>query len=182
MTDKQLIELYTARNEDAIRETQLQYGSYCKKIAYSILRNTEDAEECLSDVWLKVWNAIPPQKPKYFKGWLATITRNSAITLCRKHMREPAGVSDAALELASEMTDTPEMSVDAQALGEAISKFLAREPLHIRNVFVRRYWYGDSLSEAAAFMGWEEGKTRMILFRTRKKLKDYLVKEEIFHG
>ena len=182
MTDKKLIELYTARSEEAIDATQQQYGAYCKKIAHNILRNMQDVEECLSDVWLKVWNAIPPQEPKYFKGWIATVTRNCALTICRRQQREPQGIGDAALELAEELTDGPESSIDARVLGEAISTFLKREPIHIRTVFLRRYWYGDSLTEAAAFMGWEEGKTRMILFRTRKKLKEYLVKEGLLHG
>lgn len=182
MTDSKLIELYMLRSEDAIEATQQQYESYCRKIAYSILGNMQDAEECLSDVWLKVWNAIPPQKPEFFKGWLATITRNSAITICRKRSKEPAGIGDAALELSLELTDGPEVDLDARTLGEAISSFLEHEPSQIRTVFLRRYWYGDSLAETAKFVGWGEGKTRMTLFRTRKKLKEYLIKEELFHG
>ena len=182
MTDKKLIELYTARSEEAIDATQQRYGAYCKKIAHNILRNSQDVEECLSDVWLRVWNAIPPQTPEYFKGWLAVITRNCALTICGKRNKEPEGIGDAALELATELSDGPEAATDARALGEAITKFLKREPQHIRIVFLRRYWYGDSLTEAAAFMGWEVGKTRMILFRARKKLKEYLVKEGLLHG
>ena len=182
MDDNKLIGLYIARSEEAITQTQQQYGAYCKKIAHNILRNMQDVEECLSDVWLRVWNAIPPQEPKYFKGWIATVTRNGALTICRRQQREPQGIGDAALELAEELTDGPESSIDARVLGEAISTFLKREPIYIRTVFLRRYWYGDSLTEAAAFMGWEEGKTRMILFRARKKLKEYLVKEGLLHG
>ena len=182
MNDKNLIELYIARSEDAITATQQQYGAYCKKIAFRVLGSEQDAEECLSDVWLKVWNAIPPQKPEYFKGWLAVITRNSALTLCQRRSKEPESTGDAALELALALTDGPEDKVDAYVLGEAITSFLEQEPLQIRTAFLRRYWYGDSLEETARFMGWGQGKTKTVLFRTRKKLKDYLVKEELFHG
>ena len=182
MTDKRLIELYMARSEEAIEVTQQQYGAYCRKIAHNILRNMQDVEECLSDVWLRVWNAIPPQEPRSFKGWLAVITRNCAITTCQKKLREPQGVGEAALELSVELVDGPETNMDARVLGEEISNFLKREPLHIRTAFLRRYWYGDSLTEVAAFMGWGEGKTKMILFRARKKLKEYLLKEGVLHG
>lgn len=182
MTDKELIELYIARSEDAITATQEQYGAYCRKIACSVLGSEQDAEECLSDVWLRVWNAIPPQNPEHFKGWLAAVTRNSALTLCRRRAREPERVSDAALELSLALADGPEARADARALGEAISRFLEQEPRHIRTAFLRRYWYGDSVEETAKFMGWGQGKTKTVLFRTRKKLKDYLMKEDLYHG
>ena len=182
MTDRELVELYIARSENAIIATQQQYGVYCRKIAYSILGNAEDTEECLSDVLLKVWNAIPPQTPEYFKGWLATVTRNSALTLCRRQAREPQSVGDAALELSMDLMDGPEEMVDTRLLGEAISRFLEQEPRHIRTAFLRRYWYGDSVEETAKFMGWGQGKTKTILFRARKKLREYLIKEELYHG
>lgn len=182
MNDKDLIKLYIERSEEAIAETQQQYGAYCRKIAQSVLDSEQDAEEVLSDVWLKVWNAIPPQKPEHFKGWLAVITRNSALTLCRRRSKEPESVGDAALELALALTEGPEDRVDARSLGEAITRFLEREPRHIRTAFLRRYWYGDSVEETAKFMGWGQGKTKTILFRTRKKLKEHLMKEDLFHG
>lgn len=182
MNDKDLIELYIARSEEAIAATQRQYSAYCEKIARNVLGSEEDTEEVLSDVWLKVWNAIPPQKPEHFKGWLAVITRNSALTLCRSRSKEPEIVGDAALELALSLTDGPEEMVDSRVLGEAISRFLEQEPRHIRTAFLRRYWYGDSVEETAKFMGWGQGKTKTVLFRTRKKLKEYLIKEELYHG
>ena len=182
MNDSRLLELYTARSEDAIAQTQLQYGAYCKKIAGSILESEQDVEECLSDVWLKVWNAIPPQMPLHFKGWLAAVTRNSALTICSRKDREPKSVGDAALELALDLADGPEERIDTRLLGEAISRFLEQEPRHIRTAFLRRYWYGDSVEETAKFLGWGQGKTKTVLFRTRKKLKEYLIKEDLYHG
>ena len=181
MNDNKLIELYIARSEEAISATQQQYGAYCKKIANAILESEQDVEECLSDVWLRVWNAIPPQTPEYFKGWLATITRNTALTLCRKQAREAQSVGEAALELALDLADGPEDRVDTRVLGEAISCFLEQEPRHIRTAFLRRYWYGDSIEETAQFMRWGQGKTKTVLFRTRKKLKEYLIKEDLYH-
>ena len=182
MNDTELIELYIARSEDAITATQQRYGAYCRKIAHRILGSEQDAEECLSDVWLKIWNAIPPQKPEHFKGWLAVITRNCALTLCQKRSREPESVGDAALELALTLTDGPEDRVDARVMGEAITRFLKQQSVPIRTAFLRRYWYGDSVEETAEFMGWGQGKTKTVLFRTRKKLKEYLMKEELLHG
>ena len=182
MTDQHLIELYTARSEEAIAETERIYGAYCRAIAERILGSDQDAEECLSDVWLRVWNAIPPQRPANFKGWIGAITRNVAISLCRMKDREPQRVGDAALELALDLTEGPEREVEAKALGEAISGFLQAQPAQSRVAFLRRYWYGDTVEETAKHMGWGVGKTKTNLFRTRQKLKDYLKKEELYHG
>ena len=92
VTDEELIELYTARSEEAISATKMLYGAYCRSIVGRIVGCEEDAEECLADVWLKVWNAIPPQRPEHFKGWLGTVARNTAITHCRSRQRRPTGV------------------------------------------------------------------------------------------
>lgn len=182
MTDQQLIEMYISRSEEAIAETERIYGAYCRAIADRILGSDQDAEECLSDVWLRVWNAIPPERPANFKGWLGAIARNCAISLCRKRDREPRQVSDAALELALDLTDGPEMDAEAKALGESISAFLKKQPAQTRIAFLRRYWYGDTVEETARHMGWGVGKTKTALFRTRQKLKDYLKKEDLYHG
>ena len=182
MTDQRLIELYTARSEEAIAETKRIYGAYCRTIADRVLGSEEDTEECLSDVWLRVWNAIPPQQPANFKGWLGAITRNAAITICRRRDREPQRIGDAALELALELTDGPEREVEAKVLGEVISAFLQAQPAQSRVAFLRRYWYGDTVEETAKYMSWGVGKTKTNLFRTRQKLKEYLKKEDLYHG
>lgn len=182
MTDNELIDLYLQRSEDAIAATKRVYGSYCTAIASRIVGNTEDTEECISDVMLRVWNAIPPEIPSNFKGWIGCITRNCAITLCRKRDKEPEYIGEAALELSFALDGNPEQETDAKVLGETISKFLFEQKKDVRIAFLRRYWYGDSLEETAEHMGWSTAKTKTVLFRTREKLKNYLKQEEVMHG
>lgn len=182
MTDNELIDLYLQRSEDAVSATETVYGAYCTAIASRIIGNAEDTEECISDVLLRVWNAIPPEIPRNFKGWIGCITRNCAITLCRKKEREPECVGEVALELSFALSGDPGEIVDAKALGGAISKFLSAQKKENRIAFLRRYWYGDSLEETAAHMGWSTAKTKTVLFRTREKLRDYLKKEDIMYG
>ena len=92
MTDRELTDLYFARSERAVEATQAVYGAYCRAIALRILGSEEDTEECLADVWLRVWNAVPPERPEHFKGWLAVVTRNQALTLRRGRARQPQTV------------------------------------------------------------------------------------------
>ncbi|MBR2894817.1 MAG: RNA polymerase sigma factor [Oscillospiraceae bacterium] len=182
MTDHELIDLYFQRSEDAIAATKNIYGAYCNTIISRIVGNTEDTEECISDVLLRVWNAIPPEIPKNFKGWIGCIARNCAITLCKKKGREPERIGDAALELSVALNGNPDQVIDATTLGGAISQFLSAQKTEIRIAFLRRYWYGDSLEETAIYMGWSIAKTKTVLFRTRRKLKDFLQREGIMYG
>lgn len=179
LTDEELLGLYFARSEEAIRATGMVYGSYCRAIALRILDSEEDAEECLADVWLRVWNAVPPERPEHFKGWLGVITRNQALTLLRSRERRPR---QAALELAISLSSGPEAELEARELGQAVSAFLADQPERSRGVFLRRYWYGDTVEEAARWAGWSLSRTKSALFRMRKKLKDYLKKEGLYRG
>lgn len=181
MTDRELIELYFARSEEAVAATEARYGAYCRTIALRVLGSEEDAEECLADVRLKVWNAIPPERPAHFKGWLGAVTRNRAISLRRARDAEPRRADEAALELALDLSGGPEGALEARELGRAISDFLAAQPEKNRNVFLRRYWYGDTVEEAARWAGWSVSRTKSALFRTRNKLRDYLKKEDLYH-
>ena len=178
MTDQEIINLYFTRSEQAIEETQNTYGTYCRAIAMRILGSEEDTEECLADVWLRVWNAVPPERPVHFKGWLGVVTRNQALTRRRGMERQVRTVDDAALELAMDLNGGPESGLEAKELGRAISAFLAEQPEVNRGVFLRRYWYGDSMEEAARWAGWSSGRVKSTLFRMRGKLRDYLKKEE----
>ena len=178
VTDQELIELYFARSEEAVTATRMVYGPYCRAIALRILGSEEDAEECLSDVWLRVWNAIPPERPDHFKGWLGAVTRNRAVSLRRARDRGPQQADEAALELALDLSGGPEVELEARELGRVISTFLYTQPEKNRNVFLRRYWYGDTVEEAARWAGWSVSRTKSALFRMRNKLKDYLKKED----
>lgn len=182
MTDQELLELYFARSEEAVAATQAAYGPCCRAIALRILDSEEDAEECLADVWLRAWNAVPPERPDHFRGWLGVVTRNQAITLRRTKDRRPGQADEAALELALDLSDGPEREVEARELGRMISDFLAAQPEKNRNVFLRRYWYGDTVEEAARWAGWSISRTKSALFRMRNKLRDYLKKEDFYHG
>ena len=179
MTEQELLALYHARSEEALAETQALYGAYCRAIALRILGNEEDMQECLGDVWLRVWQAIPPEHPTHFKGWLGVITRNRAISLLRVRERAPGRAEEVALELAQALGG-PEESLDAQELGKAVSAFLFAQPQEKRGVFLRRYWYGDRVEEAAGWAGWSVSKTKTVLFRLRRDLRSYLKKEGLY--
>jgi len=182
LTDEELLGLYFARDQEAIAAAQAKYGAYCRAIILRILDSEEDTEECANDLWLRVWNAIPPQRPVHLKGWLGTVARNQAITFCRARAREPARVEAAALELALFLSDGPEEELEARELGRVVSAFLAEQAPVSRGVFLRRYWYGDTVEEAARWAGWSLNRTKSALFRLRKKLKTYLEKEDLYHG
>lgn len=179
MTDEKLVELYWERREEALERTQEQYGAWCRTIARNILDQEQDVEECLSDSLLSLWNAIPPARPLHFQGYLGAVVRNRALLLRKRRGRQEDTVSLAALELAECLphTDGPEQKVEAEVLGQVISEFLKGQKEDLRIVFLRRYWYADSVEEAAKHMGWSVGKAKSVLFRMRKKLKAYLERE-----
>lgn len=182
MTDPELLTLYASRDPDATAAMEQQYGAYCRGIVTRILSDPRDREECLNDVWLRVWKALEHQQPAYLKGWLGAIARNCAITRCKQLGTQIAFLEESAAELAWQLNHTPAEQLESHALGEAISAFLQTQPEKHRIAFVRRYWYGDSVEEAARHLGWSVSKMKTILYRTRIKLRDYLTKEELFHG
>lgn len=179
MTDRELIAMYFARSERAVEETQRQYGAYCRTIAGRLLTDPRDVEECVSDCWLLVWNAIPPTCPQHFKGWLGAIVRNRALVICKTNDRRPPVVDETVLELAAVLPgeDAAYRAVEAGELGRAISAFLYTQKKEQRTAFVLRYWYMGSVEEVARRMGWTPAKTKSVLFRMRNKLRDYLQKE-----
>ena len=184
MTDRELLDLYWARREEAVAETQEKYGFWCRTIARNILGEERDVEECLSDCWLQVWNAIPPARPTHFKGWLGAVVRNRALAIRHRLARGPDTVDEAALELASALPqgDAAQDRVEARELGEAISCFLWTQKPEARIAFLRRYWYADSLEAVARRMGWSLSKTKSVLFRTRNRLRDFLKQEGLWNG
>ena len=179
MTDAELIQLYFDRDSRAVEETQRAYGPYCAAIARRLLTDGRDVEECLNDVWLSVWQAVPPARPEHFKGWLGAIVRNRAVAIGKRNGRRPETADEMALELAAYLParDGPAGEMETKELAGAVSEFLRRQKPDVQAAFLRRYWYLDSVDEVAARFGWSESKTKSVLFRTRNRLRDYLMKE-----
>ena len=182
MDDGNLIELYNNRSESAITETDAKYGKYCYSIAHNILRSHEDAQECVNDAYLKLWNSIPPQHPKSLSAFLGRITRNIAIN---RYNYEKASKRDTSMELvfdeAAELIPDPvgHSISDELATKEAINSFLASLSRKHRIIFVQRYWYMSDVHDIAKDMRETEANVKVILHRTRKKFKEYLEKEGI---
>lgn len=184
MDDKQIIDLYWARSENAISETADKYGKYCHYIAYNILFNDEDSEECVNDTYLKAWGVIPPQRPNRLSTFLGKITRNLALDRYKYNSREKRGngqmplVLDEIAECVS-AADNTEHIIDDMVLVDCFNRFLAALPTETRNIFMRRYWFLSSIKEIAADFSISESKTKMTLLRARNELKQLLMKEGI---
>ena len=182
MEDEKIVALYFERDESAIRETAMKYGSYCYRVAYNILHSHEDSEECLNDTWNGAWNAIPPEKPTRLKCFLARITRNIAIDRYRHEnaeMRE-GGLNGILDEYAECIPSGDAPIEDTVALKQAINTFLAHLDARTRVIFMRRYFYAMSVKEIAEGLRLSESYVSVLLHRTRSKFKDHLTKEGIF--
>lgn len=182
MEDKKIIDLYWARNEDAIAETEAVYGAKLWTLAERIVQCHEDAEESVSDTYMKAWETIPPQRPNYFFAYLAKICRHFA--LGKLDWKNAAKRKAEVVALTQEMEQCiPDTSRDGAMAGKEIGRILNRflETLTPENrcVFLRRYWYVDSIAEIAARYGISESKVKTQLHRTRAKLRTYLEKEGI---
>lgn len=181
MTDCEIVDLYWARSENAISETNVKYGGYCRKIAMNIVANDEDSEECINDTYLSAWNSMPEERPEMLAPYLAAITRNHALTLYRKTHSQKRGAGqlplalDELLEVAG--SSSTEDEVDLSLLSGHINSFLGSLPSDNRVAFVRRYFYVDSLSDIANALSMSESGVKSLLFRLRQKLKDHLEKE-----
>ncbi len=182
MQDEDLIALYWQRDEAAIGRTEEKYGRYLAKIAHNILGDYEDSRECVNDVYLKAWDAMPPHWPHSLSAFLGRIARQRAIDLFRTRNRQKRKTSEYAISL-SELEEcvpagtSTEEKVDLQLLMEAIRSYLATLPAEARTLFVGRYYYLDSLRDVAAYWGTSESKAKSMLHRTRKGLKAYLEQE-----
>ncbi len=182
MDDLQIINLYFERNENAIKETEIKYGKLCLSIARNILDNEADSEECVNDTYLSVWNTIPPQRPNNFTAFISKITRNISL----KRVRFDSAVKRSALtvislsELEEVIPDHHGSEVEEEQLGKLISNFLRTENADARNVFIRKYWFFDSIAEIAEKYSFSESKVKSMLYHTRNKLRDYLKKEGVY--
>jgi len=182
MEDTEIIELYFRRNELAIRETEAKYGKLCHKIAYNILNNHEDSEECVNDTYAGVWNAIPPARPRSLVAFLCGITRNRALKRLEYLTREKrsADILLSVEELAAVLPDNRySPGASEEDVGRLISDFLRTQKEEARNVFIRKYYFFDSVREISIRYGFTQSKVKNMLLHTRNKLKDYLIKEGV---
>ncbi len=180
MQDERIIELYFARDEQAIKETDAKYGAYCFKIANNILANQQDSEECVNDTWLRAWNVIPPTRPKILSAFLSKITRNLALNRFNYENAKKRNLYvTVAIEELNECVETnsTEKEVDAKALETGINNFLKDLPERERNIFIRRYYFAESIDTIGDRFSLKGDNVFKILSRTRQKLKTYLVKE-----
>lgn len=186
MEDSHIVELYWQKNADAIKETDRKYGAYCFAIADNILHSSEDSEECVNDTWLNAWNAIPPQKPAKLQMFLAKITRNLSFNRFNARSAEKRGggeillVLDELAECLAGESDV-ESEYEARELGQYIRRFVQKLPEREGNVFVRRYFFTETVAEIAKRYGLSQNNVMVILSRTRKKLKAQLIKEGFFN-
>ena len=183
MEDGQIIGLYWDRDQRAIQETDGKYGRFLHRVAWNLLRSREDSEECVSDTYLRAWEAIPPTRPAAFRTWLGHVTRNLSLDRWKRIRAEKRGGGAELLlgELAEcvPAAGGPERTVEDQELAELLSEFLRGLSREGRAMFLRRYWYGESVAEIGTALGCGEGKVKSSLFRSRKALRDCLEKEGI---
>lgn len=185
MEDQQIIALYWQRCADAIAQSKEKYGAYCFTIAENILQNQQDSEECVNDTWLHAWNAMPPHRPNALRMFFAKITRSISFDLWRRRSAQKRGGGQLPLVLeelsqciASE--DTLEDTLIAQELEQSIRSFLRTLPEREGDVFLRRYFFTESIKEIAACYGMTCNHVSVLLSRVRNQLRQYLIKEGFF--
>ena len=184
MEDAQIVDLYWARDERAIGESQTKYGRMLRSVAYGLVENDADAEECVNDAYLDTWNAIPTARPTFLGAFMAKITRRISIDRFRKNHRAKRG---GAGNLIDELTDcvpdrapTPPEELENGRLRDAINRCLAGLPEQSRVLFVGRYFFSKSVAELARELGIGESNAKVRLFRLRDALREQLAKEGLF--
>lgn len=184
MNDQGIISLYFARSESAISETAEKYGGFCYRIAYNILSNPEDSEESVNDTYLAAWKAMPPRRPAALGPFLGKITRYISLDRWKKRSASKRGGGEvpAALDELAECIpggEDPQELFQRKELLECIKAFLEALPEAERKVFVRRYWYLDSIQQIKERYGFSQSKVTSMLFRTRGKLQKHLEQEAL---
>ena len=182
MDDLRIIELYFERDEQAIKETDAKYGKLCHSIAYNVLHNHEDSEDCVNDTYVGVWNAIPPTRPNNLMSFVCKIARNLSLKRFEfmKREKRTAEVLLSLDELAAVLPDERYApNVSDEDVGKLISCFLRTQKEEVRHIFIRKYYFFDSIADIAERFGFTESKVKNLLFYTRYKLKDYLIKEGV---
>lgn len=183
LEDSKIIELFYERSEQAIVELSKKYGSVCTKVAENILHTRLDSEECVNDAYLGVWNTIPPQKPDPLLSYVCRIVRNLAVK--RYHSNTAAkrnsiyDVSLDELENCFSVLNSTEDEIDTRETARIIDRFLETLDKENRIMFVRRYWYSDSITDLAELFHTSSHNISVRLSRTREKLRKYLIKEGV---
>lgn len=183
MDDREIIDMYFAKDENAIKATSRKYGRLVKSISYNILGNLSDSEECENDTYLALWEKIPPERPESLSAYLGRIARNISINKyeynrAKKRSRNMEEALDELGEMVSGK-DEPEKRLERAEIARAIECFLAKKSKSQRIVFVRRYWYSESVPEISKRLGFSESKIKSMLMRMRKELKIYLERNGI---
>lgn len=180
MEDKKIVQLLFARAENAISELGTRFGKQLYRIAYNILGNKMDAEECTNDTYLALWNAIPPVSPDPLAPYVYRTGRNTALKrLHRDTAKKRDSRYDVSLEELNECLpgEDLEQKIDARELGRTMERFLESKSRENRYIFIRRYWYGDSVGEIARALKLKENAVSVRLNRIRSNLKEFLEKE-----
>ena len=185
ISDEKIIELYFQRNEQALFETQIKYGNLCQTVAMNILGDREDAEECVNDTYLGVWNAIPPNRPNNFAAFMIKITRNLSLKKLRFKNAEKRKNDEYAIsydELSECIPDGFDISekLNEDELSKILSDFLRNIPEVDRKIFILRYWYSESITEISKNFNFSESKVKMKLLRTRNNLREFLCEKGVF--
>lgn len=183
MDDEMIVDLYWARDENAIAQTSAKYGGLCYHIANNILASHEDREECMNDTYLAVWNAIPDKHPKRFSVFISRIVRNLALKkyeyLSAAKRNPSAVISLDELGDCVSGTDSVESEIEKKYIENTIDQFLWQQDEDKRNVFIRRYWYLDSIASICRYTGFSQSKVKSMLYEMRRKLRNYLESEGI---
>lgn len=183
MEDTAIIHLFWTRNEDAIKETDRTYGKKLFALANRIVQSREDAQECVNDTYWKAWDTIPPQKPEHFYAYLAKICRNFSLGKLdwKNAARRKAEICSLTQEMESCIPDHRQADeLEAKELQKILNRFLGEISQENRLIFLRRYWYMDTIADIAARSGMTESSVKSRLHRTRDKLQNYLTREGIY--
>ena len=184
MNDNEIIELYNKRSEEAISETDKAYGRYCRALAYGILGNHEDSEECVNDTYMRLWELIPPKRPPRLGAFTAKIARNLALNRREKLSADKRGGGLCAVdyeEIAECLpsSDTVDKKADENELTAALERFIRTLGPEKRKIFLKRYWGFMTISAISSEMGISTDKVKVTLHRTREQLRRFLEKEGI---
>lgn len=184
MDDRHIVELFLERSEEAILQTDIKYGRYCHRVAFNVLGNNEDSEECVNDAYMRVWNSIPPNEPDSLSAYVGKVTRNIALDKLRQKNSDKRGNGEVPVlldELAECLSgaDEYERRMDSEEIVNALNSFLEGLSATERGVFMRRYWMAEPIADVAERYDISVSKTTTMLFRLRGRLKKHFMKEGI---